>query len=375
MPLLFDASSRDAVINDLTERLATYYVFPEVAERCTDFIRTRHAAGSYDDRNRPEEFCHALTVDLQSVSKDRHLVLLWRPDEPGVEGGTETDLREGEALARREAERRNYGFRKVEILPGNVGLIELSGFDDPQIGGDTAVAAMRFVSNTDALLLDVRGNVGGDGRMVLLICSYLCPGNTWDLSGSYSRKAGRVEPWWTMPYVPSPYYDGKPVFIITGPLTFSGGELLAYDLQALKRATVVGEVTGGAAHCAEFFRLSHGVDALISVSAPNNPITGGNWEAVGVQPDVRVPQEDALRMAHTAALGEILARNPGGWFTPQYRAELENAPGATCRDKKLRSNRNHPPLPDQVAEILRFLVRFVVGRPVADDIALAVVMA
>jgi C-terminal processing protease CtpA/Prc len=323
MSFLFDAASRSEVIDDLCEQLSTQYVFPEMAEQCNDLLRSRLTEGSYDNITKPEELCHALTVDLQGVSKDRHLVLLWRPEETGNDDAVKQEPQEQKRVAEREAARRNYGFRRIEILPGNVGLIELAGFDDPQIGGDTAVAAMRFVSNTDALLLDVRGNMGGDGRMVVLICSYLCPGNTWDLSGSYSRKVGRVEPWWTMPYVPGPYYDGKPVFVLTGPLTFSGGELLAYDLQALKRATVVGEVTGGAAHGAEFFRLPHGVDALISVSAASNPITGGNWEATGVQPDIPVPQEDALRTAHAAAIGAILSGSAGGALTQQYRKELE----------------------------------------------------
>jgi C-terminal processing protease CtpA/Prc len=284
MTFLFDAASRAEVVDDLCDKLAENYVYPEKAALFIQHLRSRHAEGAHDALQKPEEFCHALTLDLQHISRDRHLVVLWRPDETLATSQTdEESLKE----MRRQAASRNYGFRKVELLSGNVGLIELSGFDDPMLGGDTAVAAMRFVSNTHALIFDVRRNMGGDGRMVILLCSYLCPGNQWELSGFYSRKVGKEEPSWTMPYVPGPYYENKPVYVLTGPLTFSGGELLAYDLQALERATIVGEVTGGAAHGAEFHRLVHGCNALISYSAPINPITKTNCEAVGVQPDIK----------------------------------------------------------------------------------------
>ena len=305
----FDAVSRAQVIDALVSKLSAHYVFPDKAAEYIEYLRSRQEAGTYDTLVGPQEFCHALTVDLQQASRDRHLVILWRPEEraSGTSSGTEDVDAEEQAKQRerQQAAQGNHGFRKVEILSGNIGLIALSGFGDPQYGGDTAVAAMRFVSNANALIFDVRGNMGGDGRMVILLCSYLCPGNQWDLSGYYSRKVGRLEPSWTMPYVPGPYYHKKPVYVLTGPLTFSAGELLAYDLQALKRATVVGEVTGGAAHGAEFHHLPHDCDALISYSAPANPLTGGNWEAVGVQPDMAVPEAQALETAHLHALEAV----------------------------------------------------------------------
>jgi hypothetical protein len=319
----FDTAARAEVIDTLVSKLSAHYVFPDKAAQYIEYLRSRQEAGAYDTLVKPQEFCHALTVDLQKASRDRHLVVLWRPEERASEalsgvdnsnGGHSTRNQEAEEQTKQQerqeiqqAAESNYGFRKVEILSANIGLIELSGFANPQYGGDTAVAAMRFVSNTNALIFDVRGNMGGDGRMVTLLCSYLCAGNQWDLSGYYSRKVGRLEPSWTMPYVPGPYYEKKPVYVLTGPLTFSAGELLAYDLQALKRATVVGTVTGGAAHGAEFHPLPHGCDALISFSAPTNPLTGGNWESVGVQPDIAVPEAQALGSAHLHALKAVLA--------------------------------------------------------------------
>jgi C-terminal processing protease CtpA/Prc len=298
----FDAASRAEVLEQLIEKLSDHYVYPEKAALYIAHLRTRQSTGAYDTLEAPQAFCHQLTVDLQEISRDRHLVLLWRPELRGTEEtATDADIEVG----RRQEAVCNYGFRKVEIRDGNIGLIDIRSFHDPLIAGDTAAAVMRLISNTDALIFDVRNNMGGDGRMVILLCSYLCPGNQWELSGYYSRKVGKLEPSWTMPYVPGPYYTNRPVYVLTGPHSFSAAELLAYDLQALKRATIVGEVTGGAAHGADWHELPHGCDALISYSAPTNPITGGNWEAVGVQPDIQTPEADALNTAHEAALRVI----------------------------------------------------------------------
>ncbi len=136
---------------------------------------------------------------------------------------------------------------------------------------------------------------------------------------AYKLTSTVLEPSWTMPYVPV-YYTDKPVYVLTGPHSFSGAELLAYDLQALRRAVIVGEVTGGAAHGADWHRLPHECDALVSYSYPLNPITNANWEAVGVQPDIAVPQAEALRTAHIAALQTVLATAKGN-----ARTEIETA--------------------------------------------------
>lgn len=306
MTFLFDSATRAQVLEELTNKMSAHYVFPDRAAVLNEYLYSRQASGAYDALQKPPDFCHQLTVDLQHISRDRHLVVLWRPEARLGDNATEGERQQAEQAGRQQKAVQNYGFQKVEILAGNVGLIRLSSFHDPVVAGDTLTAVMRFVSHTHALIFDVRNNMGGDGRMVILICSFLCPGNEWELSGVYSRKVGKLEPTWTMPYVPGPYYTNRPVYVVTGPLTFSAGELLAYDLQALKRASVIGEVTGGAAHGADWHELPHGCDVLISYSAPTNPITGGNWEAVGVQPDIRVPEADALRVAHQTALQAIL---------------------------------------------------------------------
>jgi C-terminal processing protease CtpA/Prc len=84
---------------------------------------------------------------------------------------------------------------------------------------------------------------------------------------------------------------------LTSKRTFSAAEALAYDLQALKRATIVGEPSGGGAHPFQYRRI-HPNYVLWSVTQKSiNPITQSNWQGVGVQPDVRVPAEQALAKA------------------------------------------------------------------------------
>jgi C-terminal processing protease CtpA/Prc len=73
----------------------------------------------------------------------------------------------------RELKTVNYELREVRILPGNIGYFRLDAFAPAQAGGRTAIAAMRFVSGTDALIFDLRRNSGGEPSRVQLLSSFL----------------------------------------------------------------------------------------------------------------------------------------------------------------------------------------------------------
>src|SRR5207248_11591709 len=117
----------------------------------------------------------------------------------------------------------NYGFRKVELLAGNIGYIDLIGFAPADVGWETAAAAMRFVADTDALIIDLRDNQGGSPEMVALICSYLFDNQfqSVHLNDIYSRVDNATHQFWTLPYVPGKRYADKPVYVLTGKQTFS----------------------------------------------------------------------------------------------------------------------------------------------------------
>jgi C-terminal processing protease CtpA/Prc len=203
--------------------------------------------------------------------------------------------------------RANCAFDKAEILFGNIGYVKFDGFMDPSVCAPTVTAALSFVANADALIFDLRENGGGDPAMVAFIASYLFDGRT-HLNDLYNRKENSTEQYWTLAYVPGERMPKQPVYVLTSKRTFSGAEEFAYDLQTQKRATLVGETTGGGAHPV----AGHTVADYFMVGVPFakavNPVTKTNWEGTGVEPDVKVSAAVALTTAEKLAAEKIQAR-------------------------------------------------------------------
>src|SRR4029079_14564144 len=186
---------------------------------------------------------------------------------------------------------------------------DLRGFQPAQFGAETVVAAMNFVANTDALIVDLRRNGGGDPSMVSLISSYLFGSEPVHLNDLYFRPDDSTRQWWTLQYVPGKRYgDKKPVYVLTSNRTFSAAEEFTYNLKNLKRATIVGETTGGGAHPGGMRRIGEHFGMFIPTGRAINPISKTNWEGTGVKPDVDVPADQALKVAHIAALNVVLEK-------------------------------------------------------------------
>jgi C-terminal processing protease CtpA/Prc len=203
---------------------------------------------------------------------------------------------------RRQMERTNCGFEKAERLAPNIGYLKFNMFANPEICGPTASAAMNLLGSVDALIIDLRENGGGDPKMVAYICSYLFDERT-HLNDLYHRKENRTEEFWTTPDVPGKRLGSKPpVFVLTSRRTFSGGEEFTYNLKNLKRATIVGETTGGGAHPVSGHRIDDHFTIGVPFARAINPISKTNWEGVGVEPDVKVAAADALETAKKLAV-------------------------------------------------------------------------
>jgi len=200
-----------------------------------------------------------------------------------------------------------------------------------ELGGETAAAAMNLLANTDALIIDLRKNGGGDPAMVQLVCSYLFSQRT-HLNDIYSRPDNRTEEFWTKTDMPGKPYGDKPVFVLTSSRTFSGAEEFSYNLKNLNRATIVGETTGGGAHPVNARRLGKDFLIMVPFARAINPITKTNWEGTGVKPDVEVPAAQALKVAHLLAVRAIQPTVTQSPFAEQLktlaanlRRELEEA--------------------------------------------------
>ena len=301
-----DSATRARVIDGAIGQLNESYVFPETAKKMGDLVKSKQKKGDYDSITDGDAFAKMLTENFQEVSHDKHLRVNFSPapmpDRP--EGPPNADDR---ARYRKDMERMNCGFDKVEILTGNVGYLKFNFFADPEVCGSTAVAAMNFLANVDAIIFDLRENGGGDPKMIAFISTYLFSEPT-HLNDIWERKDDSTHQYWTLPYVPGKRLDGKPVYVLTSKQTFSGAEEFSYNLKNLKRATLIGETTGGGAHPVS----GHRIDAHFMIGVPFaraiNPISKTNWEGTGVEPDVKVPAADALASAQKLAAEKLASK-------------------------------------------------------------------
>ncbi len=315
-----DATLRRQVVESLAKNLEQKYVFPEVGNQMAADLRARLGRGEYDTLTSGEGFARTLTGQLREIGHDKHLNV----DYFEREANPVIDERPSPAeQARRDdfMRRINYGFERAERLRGNVGYLDLRGFVDLKHGRATALAALRFLSGSDALIIDLRKNGGGEPAMVALISSILFPrGQKVHLNDLVWRKGNRVEQYWTEPNLDLPRITGE-VYVLTSSHTFSAAEEFTYNLKQLRRATQVGETTGGGANPGEGIILAPHFGVFMPTGHARNPITHDNWEGKGVVPEIAVPADQALKTAYVKALQTLVDREKD----PQMQGALKDA--------------------------------------------------
>jgi hypothetical protein len=305
-----DAATHKRVIAGVIEKLNQNYVFPETAAKMEVALRKAEKRGDFKKIAYGDQFAKLLTTQLQDVSHDRHLRVNFDPVATPV-----IPMTAGPPPAATEEERQwllgdNCGFEKVERLPGNVGYVKLNQFGDPDVCRDIAAAAIAFVANADAVIFDMRENGGGRPQMVSFLTSYLFAERT-HLNDFWTRTGGVVQESWTTADVPGKKITTQPVYVLTAKRTFSGAEEFSYNLKHLKRATIVGEVTGGGAHPVRGQRIDERFSIGVPDARPINAVTKTNWEGTGVEPDVKVPAADALATAQKLAAERVGAERVG----------------------------------------------------------------
>ena len=309
------------VVQALTTQLDAKYVFPETARSVATKLQAKVQAGGYAQADTPAELAEALTRDLRELARDDHFQVF---HEPGFRappsGKAPPPSAEEVARGRRHVARIGYGLGRVERLAGNVGYLEVRGFAPAELVSEEITAAIRLIAGSDALILDLRRNGGGEPATVAHLMSHFFPaGDQRHLNDLYYRAEDRTQQYWTNPGI-AVRYD-KPVYVLTSKKTFSGGEECAYDFQTQKRGTLVGEATGGGSNPGDVYPLAGDFVAFIPTGKAINPVTGTNWEHVGVKPDIAVAAVQAQTVAHATILRTLLAEAK----EPQQRAELEQA--------------------------------------------------
>lgn len=298
-------------VNAIAHEIRELYFSAEKGDAIADALEAEAAQGKYDALTDPRDLASAIANRLRP--EDAHFNVVWVSDADGAAAPPSPGPRPRAPAspdAFDPASLGNYGFQSVEILPGNVGLITMRqfaniDFDNPDDRARRAAdAALAMVANTDAVIFDLRNNGGGAPSMVGYLVSAFTKPDADIYNTFHSREGTRNEK-------PGQFYARPrletPLYILTSGRTGSAGEAMPYTLQAAKRATIVGEATGGAANPGGLVPVPGGYRVFVSAGSPINPITKTNWEGKGVQPDVLMPSAQALPAAHIAALKTIAA--------------------------------------------------------------------
>lgn len=343
-----DGTVQRAVIDSVAVSLEKGYVDADTGRRIAHHLRRRLQDGAYATHTDPVAFAMAVSTDLKAINGDKHLFLMWSGGMPatgpvpimrspggGAPGGGAPIVAPGPVVPPTgNAERLiNHGLRKAEILPGNVGYLLIDEFAGGDGFADAIAGALRFLERTDALIIDVRNNRGGHGEMSHLLFSHFLPATPVPTIRVRDRQRGVDEVIRSDSVVPGPRRTDVPLFVLTSRATVSAAEEFAFVLRRLGRATIVGDRTSGAGHMNTLSSVGHGFTVSVSFARVSDPVTGAEWEKVGVQPTLVAAPSAALEVAHAQAMRAIADQRlrSGGDRMPVTRSD-----GSTHEFKRMR---------------------------------------
>jgi len=339
-----DAAKKQAIVGEIAALFNKNYIFAETAKKVEEALRAKFKAGDFDQFSAAPDFARAVAATILDVSKDRHTGFAFNPalaeDIRRLEGRSEEEAKKVRERQLLESRRDNFGFRKVERLPGNIGYIDFRVFESPADAGPTAVAAMNFLAYCDAVIVDLRQNGGGDPAQIQLISSYFFE-EPVHLNDLYARAADRTENYWTLPFVPGAKAAKADLYVLTSARTFSGAEEFSYNLQNLKRATIIGETTGGGAHPTNAMIVQRDFILRVPFARAINPVSKTNWEGTGIKPDIAVPAAEAFDKAYALAVEKLASKATDPQVKSQYEwilaGEKAKESPARVEEKTLRT--------------------------------------
>jgi len=293
-----NTEQRKEIVESISNIIIENYVFPEIAQKNATYIKEQLQLGEYNEIIDADKFASKLTADLQIINHDKHMEV--RVNKPQKLQPEQEKSKNPYLEYLKQEQKENYGFKKIEILEGNIGYVDFryfSGFDSAK---ETVDGVLQLIKNTDAIIFDLRKNDGGSPEMVQYICSYFFSEKT-HLNSLYWRKGNRTQEFWTLDELPSKRMPDVPLFVLTSKYTFSGAEEFAYNFKTRKRAIIVGESTGGGANPGRPIEINKYFSINVPTGRAINPITQTNWEGTGVIPNIETTASNALNKAHLLA--------------------------------------------------------------------------
>ena len=299
----------DRVIDEMSEALVNYYVFPDVGDAIAQDLRGKLESGAYQNIADISEFTGLLTSQMRAVSDDEHLFIFYS-DQPVVTAEEMSNPTPEEEAANLAMHRHfNYGVSSVGRLDGNIGYFDFGGFMDAEPSAEAIGMAMNLMQSTAGLIVDLRQNYGGAPETVALLASYFVGPDPVHVDSIYWRKTDTTKEFWTSTELDGPWYGTqRPVYILTSSETFSAAEAFSYAMQAMGRAEIVGETTRGGAHPGGIERVADNFGLWVSSGRAINAVTGSNWEGTGVSPDHPIDADSALLRAHQLILEKTIAQ-------------------------------------------------------------------
>ena len=309
-------AERTGALDSIKRVLGAEYVFPEMRAKLVERLSRSEQEGRYDV-TQPLVFADRITEDLRDVAHDSHLSLTHAPARYAAAMAPPASPRGAEAFYEQRAVRRHHGLAELRILPGNIRYLRITGFSWVRDRtGEAYDGAMRFLREGDAVIIDIRGNGGGDAAAVQYLTSHFLPADTLLLTflhGSDTPYQSR-----SLSNLPAGRLLAKPLYVLIDGNVASAAEEFAYHVQQFKLGELVGARTAGGANNNELRPIAPGFILSVSVGRPVHPVSGTNWEGKGIEPSVAAAPPQSLDVAQSLALARLAAQRG---VTPELLAE------------------------------------------------------
>ncbi len=303
-PMRLSASDRATALIAIKSAIDKDYVFPERRPAIVARLEQSQKSGRYDVDD-PGLFAERISEDMTEAGQDKHL---WMRVDPAAYKAAMAPVGSDDgdrAFQRRKKVRNHYGLTEQKILPGNLRYLRIAGFEwVPDETGAAYDEAMRFLKESDAAIIDLRGNGGGSHGAVRYLVSHFLDGDQLELTileGSKPPTQSRA-----LEYLPAGRLKGKPLYVLIDGGVGSAAEAFAYDVQQFKLGELVGAKTAGAANNNNLLPVAPGFILSVSFGRPVHAVSQSNWEGTGVLPTIEAPPAQALEIAQSVALGRLM---------------------------------------------------------------------